>query len=142
MEEGERIESWEDFEEKVKNFYSEVQKLKTKNGDKNVSTPLFRGQSDAKWELKSTLDRWKENFPVEKYHWIIQRIKPVILPYSERSNFLSKLNSMNINAYSLFETEEGLMNKLANEEFLVHGQKQILNRRYSTGKHSGGVMLG
>lgn len=42
-----------------------------------------------------------------------------VLPYSEKSNFIKKLNSMNINAYSLFETEEALMGKLANEEFLI-----------------------
>ncbi len=41
------------------------------------------------------------------------------LSYSERSNFIKNLNLMNINAYSLFETEEALMGKLANEEFLI-----------------------
>jgi hypothetical protein len=46
-------------------------------------------------------------------------LEKYILSYDQRANFLSKLNLMNINAYSLFETEEGLMNKLAIEELLI-----------------------
>lgn len=41
------------------------------------------------------------------------------LPYSQRKNFLDKLNQMNINAYSLFANEEGLMHKIAIEELLL-----------------------
>ncbi|MFH0771343.1 MAG: FRG domain-containing protein [Candidatus Omnitrophota bacterium] len=284
MEEDKTIKTWEDFEKKMKEFHSEVQEFKKKDGDDVDSQPfpLFRGQSnkvnkEKKWELESTLNRWQKDFPVEKYHQVIQSVKPAIesftskhwkltedskkfteaiksrpgsiniehdlefmahlrhtgfpsplldwtrspylaaffafnednednktdpaifmsiessarsgtsdkaaiwsigsnlrthrrhylqqsdytfsiktikntlcytshedafsilkteskidpncpnqyiikkytLPYSQRAYFLSKLNSMNINAYSLFETEEGLMNKLANEEFLI-----------------------
>ncbi len=259
-----KIENWEDFEEKIKKIYSKVQRLKTKENASKVSTPLFRGQSDAAWELKTTLDRLESNFSVEKYYRIIRSIKSAVesytsnrwqlptierdltqldkydtismpsyefmthlrhncfpsplldwtrspyiaaffafnedkktdpaiyvyieftgkgktwrsdkakicslgpnvtthkrhhlqqseytfcikgmdkkysyapheevisrsstdqdiiekysLPYSERAFFLNKLNQMNINAYSLFENEEGLMNKLANEELLI-----------------------
>lgn len=72
------INTWEDFEEAVKNFYSKIKEIKVKNGNSHVSTPLFRGQSDKEWELKPTLDRWQEDFPVEKYHWIIQSLKPAV----------------------------------------------------------------
>lgn len=278
MKEDERIETWEDFEEAVEKFYFKVKESKDEFGNDAVFNPLFRGQSNEDnkpWGLESTLNRWQKDFPVEKYHWKIQKIKsdvesctskrwqltedskvvakaisgpspiniekdlefyvylrhtgfpsplldwtrspyiaaffafnedkkvnPTIfmynedmgggkagnlneaticsmgpnvtthkrhhlqqceytycikeindtrcytshedaffisetesifdpdysnqdycekytLSYGQRANFLSKLNSMNINAYSLFETEEGLMNKLAIENFLI-----------------------
>lgn len=45
--------------------------------------------------------------------------KKYILPYSQRNYFLNKLNQMNINSYSLFGNEEGLMHKLAIEKLLL-----------------------
>ena len=46
-------------------------------------------------------------------------LEKYVIPVSQKSEFLYKLNQMNINAYSLFETEEGLMNKLSNEQFII-----------------------
>ncbi|HQU28819.1 MAG TPA: hypothetical protein PKZ24_06645, partial [Nitrospirales bacterium] len=39
-----------------------------------------------------------------------------ILPKSERTKVLEKLNLMNVNAYSLFGNEKGLMETLAYKE--------------------------
>lgn len=39
-----------------------------------------------------------------------------VLPKSERAKVLEKLNIMNVNAYSLFGNEEGLMETLAYQE--------------------------
>jgi hypothetical protein len=39
--------------------------------------------------------------------------KKYILPSSERTKVLNKLDQMNINAFSLFGNEEGLMDMLA-----------------------------
>lgn len=39
-----------------------------------------------------------------------------VLPRSERTKVLEKLNFMNVNAYSLFGNEEGLMETLAYQE--------------------------
>lgn len=44
-------------------------------------------------------------------------LKKFIIPFEQKNSFLKHLNRMNINSYSLFETEEGLLDKLANEEF-------------------------
>lgn len=46
-------------------------------------------------------------------------LEKYIIPISEKRDFLNRLNLMNINAYSLFGTEEGIMDKLANEEFVI-----------------------
>ncbi len=42
-----------------------------------------------------------------------------IIPSTERKKVLGKLDLMNINAYSLFHTEEGLMNTLAIRELVI-----------------------
>jgi hypothetical protein len=44
-------------------------------------------------------------------------LKKYILPFSEKNKFLEKLDLMNINAYSLFDNEESLMNTLSIREF-------------------------
>ena len=41
----------------------------------------------------------------------------IILPATEQSSFLEKLQLMNINAFSLFGSEESLMSTLAFREF-------------------------
>lgn len=46
-------------------------------------------------------------------------LEKYVIPISQRRDFLRRLNSMNINKYSLFESEEGMMNKLSNEEFVI-----------------------
>ena len=46
-------------------------------------------------------------------------LRKYVIPVSQKSDFMGKLHQMNINAYSLFETEEGLMNKLSNEQFIL-----------------------
>lgn len=61
-------------------------------------------------------EAFKSAFPKQEQ----DLIEKYILPISKKSQFLAQLDLMNINAYSLFETEEGLMNKLANEKFLIN----------------------
>ena len=43
------------------------------------------------------------------------------IPTSERPRFLQKLQTMNINSFSLFGTEDSLMDSIATEEFLLKG---------------------
>lgn len=59
----------------------------------------------------------EEVFEMENEHQDL--LVKFVIPFSQKSIFLSKLNRMNINAHSLFETEEGLMNKLSNEKFII-----------------------
>lgn len=47
-------------------------------------------------------------------------LKQYTLPSSERSKVLKKLDTMNINSYSLFENEEGLMDILSKRNFLLN----------------------
>ena len=46
-------------------------------------------------------------------------IKKCILPYSEREKVLTKLDRMNINAFSLFNSEEGLCEMLSIDSFVL-----------------------
>lgn len=59
----------------------------------------------------------EEVFEMEDKHQDL--LEKYVIPFSQKSIFLSKLNQMNINAHFLFETEEGLMNKLSNEKFII-----------------------
>ena len=43
------------------------------------------------------------------------------IPTTERIRFLQKLQTMNINSYSLFGTEDSLVDSIATEEFLLRG---------------------
>ncbi|MFA7676849.1 MAG: FRG domain-containing protein [Candidatus Omnitrophota bacterium] len=47
-------------------------------------------------------------------------LKQYTLPSSERTKVLRKLDSININSYSLFENEEGLMDTLSKRNFLLN----------------------
>jgi hypothetical protein len=47
-------------------------------------------------------------------------LKKFVLPGSKREEFLQKLQLMNINAYSLFNTEEALMHMLAFKEITLN----------------------
>lgn len=90
-------------------------------------TFCIRGSSLSSWKYASH----KELFSLQKNgtgslngdYWIGRGeqdiLKKYIFPYSQRKYFLNKLNQMNINAYSLFRNEEGLMHKLAIEELLL-----------------------
>jgi len=64
---------WEEFEEISTKVIAEVENRR-KQANGYVSLPLFRGQSDAKWRLKSTLDRVKEGMRVSEYYEIISII--------------------------------------------------------------------
>lgn len=67
-----------------------------------------------------------DNFLYAQYEEAIVQVMPeqdlfvkYILPISQKAKVLAKLDLMNINAYSLFGSEEALMDTLRNREFQV-----------------------
>ncbi len=69
------IAGWEEFEERLNEFQSNV----LWNRDGRSSTMLFRGQKDASWDLKTSLER-ECNRPVtlDEYFRTVTRIQPEI----------------------------------------------------------------
>jgi len=67
------LDSWEEFEKESRQTISKA-KRERESCDRYLSDPLFRGQSDSVWGLKSTLDRIKEEMRVSEYYRIIRNI--------------------------------------------------------------------
>lgn len=68
------LNSWQEFKNELAVLRSEHEKLR--GPDDTVL--LFRGQPDARWLLKTTLDRHQERMRVEDYYRLIGKIKPEI----------------------------------------------------------------
>lgn len=74
------LDSWEQFEVSLKTLRAEMAALRKEKGHHYISTPLFRGQSDASWELKTTLDRVTDRpFGMEAYFRAIQAVRPAVI---------------------------------------------------------------
>jgi len=71
------IKNWEHFEKIIEETFSRARQFRGQNFS-YVSAPLFRGQSDARWILETTLDRHQKNSPVKEYYNIIRRVKSTI----------------------------------------------------------------
>ena len=74
---------WEDFEVEIGKIFAFENNL-DRERISSVSSPLFRGQSDSSWKLKTTLDRVVENFNMSEYHLIMQSIKSKVESYTDR----------------------------------------------------------
>lgn len=77
----------------VKNLtdlFDEIRKLQTFALDKQIANPgvsdiIFRGQQDARWELKTTLERYsRAEITMPGYHRMLQRIAPAVASYTGR----------------------------------------------------------
>lgn len=79
----EKLNSWEDFEYKIENLFN---KIKEQSDPKYTPYPLFRGQRNSDWKLKTTLERATlEKISCNKYHSILGKIKSHIESISENS---------------------------------------------------------
>ncbi|WP_243359988.1 FRG domain-containing protein [Fundidesulfovibrio terrae] len=71
------VDSWNDFED-------ELARLEEMRSSRRAgSNFIYRGQSDASYELETTLDRkQRKMMPIAEYHGIIEKIKPQIEVFS------------------------------------------------------------
>jgi hypothetical protein len=91
------LKTWEEFEDKFKKDFEDIESLKKGKSTGHISELLFRGHCDANWELSTTLEReikknfgkkswdtvdttWEDlkKFSWKKYHGILERIAPAI----------------------------------------------------------------
>jgi hypothetical protein len=77
-----KVESWEQFEQEVFNLQQfRDDKLKAKH--LFVSEVIFRGQANAEWELKSTLERYSDkSISRIRYYHYLEKIKPAVETYT------------------------------------------------------------
>lgn len=73
------VNSWEQFQEKLKKLKKERLQRKQSISPLYVSPFLFRGQSDSKWSLTTTLERYtKDKLSLKEYYHLILSVKPQI----------------------------------------------------------------
>lgn len=87
--EEEEITSWTDFEEKISN---DLEKEKNWRRESYSGIQwLYRGQSDAKWQLQSTLKRHQKSkkkrskITWKEYHYVLRAIKTTVESYLEKT---------------------------------------------------------
>ncbi|WP_176697858.1 FRG domain-containing protein [Candidatus Nitrospira nitrosa] len=74
------LDSWEKFEARITSLFSRIEEFRKTQKPLHVSTPIFRGQSDATWELETTLDRFaKRRFGREEYFAAIRAVRPAVI---------------------------------------------------------------
>ena len=80
------INSWEEFEREIEKLKAKWLEIR-KNTSLIVSDPLFRGHSDAKWHLKTTLERYlhKPSYPMDDYYRTIYISKHRIEAFTEKT---------------------------------------------------------
>jgi FRG domain len=67
------LSNWEEFE----GLLNKIRASPAGEGRRN-SPLLFRGQENARWDLRTTLDRRRERMPFKDYYGIISRVRPQI----------------------------------------------------------------
>jgi hypothetical protein len=98
------LNSWQEFLSRIDGVLQDARD-KRSSAEMYVSEPLFRGHYDASWRLATTLERYVNRaYTARDYHHIL----------------LEYLDMVNINAYSLFEGEDALMETLAYREIERH----------------------
>lgn len=85
------LDSWNAFEKYLASFFSQWKKLKREKRPMTVSTPVFRGQSDASWNLETTLERFtNRKFSTFDYYSAIRSVKPAVVSMTEKEWQLPK----------------------------------------------------
>jgi hypothetical protein len=105
---GQDLNSWEEFEEKLK----ELETVRPKLG--RPSEFLYRGQSSSGHSLKTTLERYTENpFPMVEYHGLISRVRPQIETFTgqhweifSESDFKRKVDERDRWAFMLQDAQD------------------------------------
>ncbi len=77
------LDSWEDFEKEVKRLEEERAKL-AESSTLTISDYLYRGQSDHRWTLETTLERYiPEQFSLLKYFRLVMNAQPQVETFTE-----------------------------------------------------------
>jgi hypothetical protein len=80
----EPLNSWSDFAGKISSVENEFG-YHDAAGKRQKNRILFRGQSNAKWELETTLERYsRKEWSVESYVELLQRLKPQVESFSNQ----------------------------------------------------------
>lgn len=81
-----KLDSWEHFDEEIARLYEGVEKAKSRTKAKSsVSEPLFRGQADSRWSLRTTLERFTAKpQSVVGYHQVVSIVARAVESHTGR----------------------------------------------------------
>lgn len=109
------LDSWDAFEEVVKQSNIETEELKkSRKTSASTTTVLYRGQSDSRWNLESTLERKvKKNITVNSYFNLMLKIWNSMDTYRERWPDLEKeIKGLAVDCIYFFQTERANSNQI------------------------------
>lgn len=101
------LDSWEDFEEVIKQGNIETEKLRKSKQTIGFTTTInYRGQADSRWHLESTLERKVKNITVDSYFNMMLKIwnSPASTYKEKWPNLEKEINNLNVNSLHLFLT--------------------------------------
>ena len=79
------LDSWDEFEDCLSSFFAQWNNLKKEKSSFQVSTPLFRGQSNAVWKLQTTLERFTDQtFDSFDYYRTIRAVRPAVVSLTQK----------------------------------------------------------
>jgi len=106
------LSTWEEFKKEL----TDLRREREQSADSDDSPLLFRGQANACWSLGTTLDRKQDRMRWEDYYQLIR------IPAFEGPKVLKELDEYDLNAFSLFGSEESLMETLSARQFSLAGK--------------------
>jgi hypothetical protein len=104
-----KVSSYEEFEQKVVGIFRGIEEKKNDNPGKCYSYPLFRGQKNSSWTLKTTLERYIEHseYPYLDYLQKMKNVQKYIYKYFGKKFKLNKTFAEgNFNNFSNIPNEE------------------------------------
>ena len=110
------LDSWEAFEDEVKQIEIKTEELE-KSTSSHTTSVFYRGQANAEWHLKSTLERKvKKDITVDSYFNLMLKIwnSPVSTFKKKWPDFENEVRGLNVNDIHLFLTAR------ANSEQIIH----------------------
>jgi len=114
------LDSWEAFEDAVGQIKKKTEGLKKSTGA-STTTVLFRGQPNAKWGLKSTLERkTKKEITVGIYFNLMLKVwrNPVIKNKREWPDLEEKIENLNVDIVNSFLTAKANSDQIIS--FMAH----------------------
>ncbi len=116
------LDSWEEFEEEVKNGDIETEKLKKSKKAFALTTPIiYRGLADSKWCLESVLERKiKKDITVNFYFNMMLEVwnRPVSAYKEKWPELENEIRGLNVDDIYLFPTTAANSNQIIS--FMVH----------------------
>ncbi|MDT8375797.1 MAG: FRG domain-containing protein [Mariprofundaceae bacterium] len=109
----EKISSWIEFEQYCENLSQILAKIRAEDRHAYVSRPLFRGQSNADWNLETSLERYiGSDIPLTRFNRYLLRIQSSVEAFTGKEWILDRDIS----------TEDTTFHSVTNYQFMAYAR--------------------